>query len=139
MLTIASVLEDVRRADNFVVDACHRHCGFAGVRDAIRLSVTEIITNVIEHGYRMEPDHQVRVCAGVVEDAMQIRISDDAPPMPDAVLEMICVPDFDRFDLTSLPERGWGLYICKSQMDALEYRSVAGVNTFVLTKKAAMT
>ncbi len=59
-----------------VAEYAGRH-GVAGVKlDAVRLAVSEAVTNVVVHAYREEPG-QVHVTAQVVQNELWVLISDD--------------------------------------------------------------
>ncbi len=135
-VTITSELKEVRRVDDMIKTMCTDYSDFADESDVIRLSVTEAVTNVIEHGYSMQPGLQIDVTVEIEDDAMSIAISDTGAPIPAGRLDEVRQPPIDASDLDNLPEGGWGLFICKTQMDGVDYDSNDGVNTLVLKKRA---
>lgn len=61
-----------------VAEYAARIAGFEGQRlDAIRLAVSEAVTNAIVHGYPSQADAEVRVTAAVVEGTLVVLVVDD--------------------------------------------------------------
>lgn len=127
-----ATVEQIEAACNFVI-ALAESAGMAD--EAIyhcRLSVEEICTNVIEHGYAG------RGAAGVIEivcrtdpqQGFMITIIDDAPAFNPLSLP---APD----PATPLWERkggGWGVYFVRTYMDRVGYRYQHGRNHFTMEK-----
>lgn len=98
-------------------------------------SITEIATNIIEHGYKEE--------AGTIEVVLSrqgndfiIKISDNAP-----FFDPITVPQPDlALPLDEMPLGGLGLYITKNLVDSLSHRCTEnGGNEITLVKKDIFT
>ena len=95
-----------------------------------QLAVEEIITNIINHGYKNAGGKIVIYCRINVNQA-EVRIRDDAP----------------RFDPLSLPEPeldgtienrkigGLGIFLVRQVMDEISYRYENGQNILVMIKK----
>lgn len=131
-LTIPAVLNELAAACEFVAERARA----AGLDDNAvyhcHLSVEEVCTNVIEHGYEFQGDDKVIdiVCNNHPGEFV-ISIIDDAP----------------AFDPLSLPppdpsapvwEReggGWGVYFVKQFMDDVSYKFLSGRNHFMMIKR----
>jgi serine/threonine-protein kinase RsbW len=95
-----------------------------------QLAVEEIITNIINHGYKNTGGEIVISCRINVNQA-EVRIRDDAP----------------RFNPLSLPEPklddtiedrkigGLGVFLVRQVMDEISYRYENGQNNLVMIKK----
>ncbi len=95
-----------------------------------QLAVEEVITNIINHGYKNAGGEIVISCRIKVNHA-EVRISDNAP----------------RFDPLSLPEPeldttvkdrkigGLGVFLVRQVMDEISYRYENGQNILVMIKK----
>jgi len=95
-----------------------------------QLAVEEIITNIINHGYKNSGGEIVIYCR-INSNQTQVRIRDDAP----------------RFDPLSLPEPelngtienrkigGLGIFLVRQVMDEISYRYENGQNILVMIKK----
>lgn len=132
-VSIGSSLAEVA----LVGQAVNRVAASCGLRDVERyhteLCVVEAVTNIIEHGYRGEPGHEVFVTITVVPGRLELRIRDRGAPIP----EPLRPPDLldpDPRNLESLAERGRGLYLIHRLMDAVEYRVGEEGNELLLVK-----
>ena len=99
--------------------------------DLLQLAVVEAVNNAIEHAYQGEPGARVEVELRLRSSHLQFLISDRGRAMADLTPQE---PRFNSEDLSSLPERGRGLYLIHQIMDQVEYTSVGGHNTLSLTK-----
>lgn len=100
----------------------------------IELCVVEACANVIEHAYRGEPGHKVKLVIRVEEDdkgrkKLLFMFYDQGIPMD---LKFLHSPEPE---LPSLSEGGRGLLIIKNFMDEVNYYSQNGENVFVMVKK----
>ncbi len=96
------------------------------------LSVEEICTNIIEHGYGYSdaPHAKIEVLCEEQQDRLTIIIMDDADQFNPLLLR-------DPDPTASLMERkegGWGVYFVKKFMDRVDYRFAANRNQFVMEK-----
>lgn len=131
-MTIPAVLNELAALCDFVVDAAQT----AGLsEDAVyhcHLSVEEVCTNVIEHGYNFEgEDGQISVLCRAVPSQFVITVIDTAPPFNPLEL-----PDPDPS--TPLWEReggGWGIYFVRQYMDEVSYQYKDSKNHFTMVKK----
>ena len=67
----------------------------------IELCAVEAINNVIEHAYKEQAGHQVRVQLAVRERRLELTVSDDGAAMPDGALD--CGP------ATAARKKRWSL------------------------------
>lgn len=105
----------------------------------VDLALTEAVNNAIEHAYRMEDGHRVRVEIFREPDRLRFDVIDWGVAIDQAVLDAVPdeVPDPDPLDITSWEESGRGLMIIKTSMDGMEYSSQGGENRFRFYKKTA--
>lgn len=97
----------------------------------IMLALDEAVANVIEHGYRGRSG-EVEVEAAVVDDGVELRVADDAPPFDP--LEA-APPGLDD-DLDHRRVGGLGIHLIRTLMDRAEYRREDGRNVLILHKAA---
>jgi len=95
-----------------------------------QLAVEEVITNVINHGYK-KTGGEIIVSSRISPERIEVQIIDAAP----------------RFDPLSVPEPeldstiedrnvgGLGIFLIRQVMDEVSYRYEDGKNILVLTKK----
>lgn len=96
------------------------------------LSVDEIITNVVEHGFEFDEQAGfIRIEIESIEGGVIIEVIDNAPlfnplmhPTPDPSLPLL--------------EReggGWGIHFVRKFMDAVTYHSTGGLNRLRMIKQ----
>jgi anti-sigma regulatory factor (Ser/Thr protein kinase) len=129
-LTIKSDSSEIPAVSSSLEEVMHTH-GFSSedILDT-QLAVEEIITNIINHGYKNAGGEIVISCRINVNQA-EVRIRDNAP----------------RFDPLSLPEPdlegtienrkigGLGVFLVRQVMDEISYRYENGQNILVMIKK----
>ncbi len=120
-LTIVSQLEDLTRARAWVGD----HARAAGMPEQtvneLRLAVSEAVANVIEHGYRGEPNHNIDLHLAVDGTQLVLTIHDDGDPFE---LQAYEPPDLDQPH-----EGGYGVFLIRNLMDEVRYESPPGGGT----------
>lgn len=129
-IKLPAELRRVRDACQFVVQALNDE----GMGDdfcyCYELSVDEICTNIVEHGYK----HTYGAIELVLErlsDRFQLSIIDDAPPFNPLEHE----PSTDPVgDVDDLPAGGWGIVFTRKKMDNVFYHYAQGRNHLVLEK-----
>jgi anti-sigma regulatory factor (Ser/Thr protein kinase) len=129
-MTIESDSSRIPSVSVSLEEVMHTH-GFSSedVLDT-QLAVEEVITNIINHGYKNAGGEIVISCRINVNQA-EVRIRDNAP----------------RFDPLSLPEPeldatvqdrkigGLGVFLVRQVMDEISYRYENGQNVLVMIKK----
>ena len=98
---------------------------------AVNLSVDEVLTHTISHGYDDDEPHRIEVVVCMEGDAVVVDIVDDSNAFD---LFQAPSPEFDAsaddVDLDAL-----GLFLVHQMMDGVEYRRLAGCNVVTLIKK----
>ena len=130
-LTIPAVISKIEEACEYVGkiaqdigldDDATYHC---------HLSVEEVLTNVIEHGYDYAgADKTIDIVCAVTANSFIITIIDEAEPF-----DPLSLPDPDPN--TPLLERdsgGWGVFFVKKYMDHVSYRLDHNRNHFIMEK-----
>jgi serine/threonine-protein kinase RsbW len=103
--------------------------------DNIELCVVEAVTNCIEHSYRGEIGHKIKITWRQEPDRIIIDVEDYGACIPADILESKSPPfSYDLNDLDSLPEGHRGIDTIKSLMDTFSYKSLDGVNNFLMVK-----
>ncbi len=123
MVTLQGNLSEVYRALPGTVPVARKdvadfaaRAGVSGRQlDAIRLAVSEALTNVVVHAYRAEPG-QIHVTAAVASDELWVLVADDG-----------CG---HQTPATS-PGLGWGLALMAESSDSFEIAERAGGGTEV--------
>jgi serine/threonine-protein kinase RsbW len=130
-VVLRSTIEEVTRMLAVVED-------FGGVRQlprpalfAIQVSLEEILTNIVVHGYQGEADHSIRVALrphGL--DAVEIVVEDEGRPFDplDAPVPDITLAREER------PIGGLGVHLVRNLMDAVTYRRDGDRNVLTMTK-----
>ena len=102
----------------------------------IVLAVDEACTNIIKHAYKFLPDGDITIKLKYSEKKITVEIIDHGAPFaPDTVP----TPDLKKY-FEEKRVGGLGMYLMKSLMDEVHYKSVPGkYNQVVLTKKLNST
>lgn len=91
--------------------------------DDVQLCVVEGINNVIEHSYVNQEGHPIAVIVTLQTDRIMLDIVDTGRGMDDPLREAFNATTPKSPPIEDLPEGGWGLYIIKSKMDEVTYRT----------------
>lgn len=130
-LHLPGELQQVRRACDFVVRMA-KEAGLDedGVFQA-QLSVEEIFTNIIEHGYKYAGSAKsVDIVIEQHEDRLLITISDEAPPFDPLSLP---TPDIEQL-MYERDGGGWGVHFVRQVMDDVRYHYAQNRNHLTLEK-----
>ncbi len=131
-MSVTGEIENVRPICDFVVDFVNDARLGDDIAFQSELSVEEICTNVIEHGYKHQgADKKIDVVCTYDDRVLKIRIIDEAPLFNP--LE-IAEPD-PNTPLWDREGGGWGVYFVKQYMTSVDYEAVDGQNTILLTKQ----
>ena len=121
-------LEEIRR---FVEDRIEALQIDPSITYDVLLAVTEMVTNIIEHGYKGEPG-SIEVEVGREEDALVVRIRDQAAPFDPTGAPP---PDLN-LPLEKRPIGGLGIFLAKHFVDSMTHRyTPQGGNELTLVKK----
>lgn len=132
LLTLANDLAEIPRLADAVEAFCEPHAPTMKDLMAIQLALEELITNVINHGYRDGQPHTFTVAlsvpaAGVIRSV----ITDDAPaydPLARAEVDT-SLPLEDR------PIGGLGVHLVKKLMDVSHYERRDGKNILTIERR----
>jgi serine/threonine-protein kinase RsbW len=133
-LRVPGELEQVRVACDFVANVAREFgMGDDGAFQC-QLSVEEICTNIVEHGYDFKgTDKTIEIMCEQRDEMLYIAIWDDAPPFNPIELG-------DPDPQASLWEReggGWGVFFVKQYMNSIRYVYDNNRNCLILEKKIA--
>jgi len=125
-----STLDDVSRAVQALVGEM-RGGHVDDVLPAVEITLAEVLTNVVEHGYQMRDDGWIRIKMHAGEDSVWFSILDGGIEMPTSFSPPEAMPDLDRpFD--DLPEGGFGWPLIRELADKVSLRRRNGVNRLSL-------
>lgn len=134
-ITIPARLEHVQEACSFVARVATRH----GMDDEgvyrCQLSVEEVCTNIVEHGYDADSrGAKIEVWCFIDEQTFIIEIIDDAP-----LFDPLTLPEPDPSQpLWDRTDGGWGIHFVRKFMDRVEYSSTDQRNHFRMEKRFAV-
>jgi serine/threonine-protein kinase RsbW len=120
-------LEDVRRfVETHAVRANFNEEAIA----QLKMAVDEACTNVIEHAYHGDGQHQIDIAVILKPDRFTVRIRDEGERFKSA--------DYQEPDLLEFAKMrragGFGVHIMRRLMDKVEYRTDGNVNECCLIK-----
>lgn len=130
-LQINAVVENIEKAHKFVYEFVLAN-GFSDmVAYRCALSVDEVCSNVIEHGYQKQGhDKVIDLICVAQENRITIIIMDDAHPF-----NPLNIPPPDpHAPIDVRPIGGWGIEIVRQYMDKVSYRYVDNRNQLILEK-----
>lgn len=96
----------------------------------LQVALDEVLSNIVDHGYTDDAEHEIRVCLTVVDDVLEATVEDDG--MPFNPLES-AQPD-TRAPLQERRIGGVGLHFVKNLMIEVSYERVGRHNRLVLKK-----
>jgi serine phosphatase RsbU (regulator of sigma subunit)/anti-sigma regulatory factor (Ser/Thr protein kinase) len=98
--------------------------------ERLRTAVAETVMNAIEYGSLGNPEVPVDVRVDVDADTIRVRVTDRAlsGPVPDAEM-----PDLDAKLEGRQKPRGWGLFLIRHMVDAMDVSAADGTQTVTLT------
>jgi len=131
-LRLNGVIENIRVACDFVVEVAEGAGLGMDLQYQCELSVDEIITNIVEHGYNHQGfDKHIDIICTVDEQVFTIRILDDAPLFdPLGQAEPIKDSSIEDFQIG-----GWGIHFVKKFMTSVTYKVVDNRNCLVLKRE----
>jgi anti-sigma regulatory factor (Ser/Thr protein kinase) len=105
--------------------------GIRGERlERLNTAVAEAVMNAIEYGSKGDPQVPVDICVEASDAEVRVHITDRAlsGPMPD-----VEAPDLEAKLEGRQKVRGWGLFLIRSMVDAIDVRAGDGSQTVTLT------
>lgn len=134
ILRLNAKLSDLEEIRNFVEKHAQRLSVDPSAIYDILLSVTEMVTNIIVHGYRGESG-SVEIEITQQEDALVVFLRDQAPPFDPT---QVPTPDI-TLPLEQRPVGGLGVYLTREFMDRMSYRQgPQGGNELILVKEGVV-
>ena len=116
-LKVAELFEESLQIKQSDVDFCH----------AFELSVSEAFTNSASYADRSKEDNMITISFSSENNKLTASISDCNPPFN---------PDPTPVDISSYPEKGFGLILIRQLMDSVTYTRDNSTNIISMTKKA---
>lgn len=131
-LVIPAIISQVERACLFVAESAQLAGLDSDASHHCQLSVEEICTNVIEHGYGADdPSQTIEISCKLQNGYFVITVIDDAP-----LFDPLGLPDPDpSIPLWERQGGGWGVYFVKKFMDRVTYSSLGQRNHFRMEKR----
>lgn len=106
---------------------------------SLELAVTEIINNILEHGYQGITDQPVEVRVLIIDNEVQIELCDNAPPFPAEQLYRLNEAQQPIEDPSEeWPMRGHGLQIVRQIVDSITLRTEENRNYMTIIKHVAL-
>ena len=127
-ILISSRYQDIRVVDETLRSMLTTANFPESIIGACELSIHELLTNLVDHAYKGNPNGQITVHLEINPSGIIMETRDFGKPA-DLDLSNVSMPD--PFELA---EGGYGLAIIKSQVDDLQYRTENGQNIWQLTK-----
>jgi serine/threonine-protein kinase RsbW len=118
--TIRSETDNLLAVREFV-GAAARAFGFSEEETSkIVLAVDEACTNIIKHAYQFATDREIRIAIYREKDRFEVRIHDTGRTFDPKTLVPLDLKDH----LTHYRRGGLGVYLMRSLMDKVEYRTL---------------
>jgi anti-sigma regulatory factor (Ser/Thr protein kinase) len=98
--------------------------------ERLKTAVAETVMNAIEYGSQGNPEVPVDVRVDAGPDAIRVRVTDRAlsGPVPDAEMPVL----EEKLEGRQKP-RGWGLFLIRHMVDAMDVSTADGLQTVTLT------
>jgi serine/threonine-protein kinase RsbW len=128
-IIIPSSLNYLREVDEFVEQKLKEQGVDSGLVTDIAISVTEIVTNAVNHGNRNDLHKKVMVSVRLDKESVTIQVEDQGGGFDSEHLEN----PLDEKNL--LKEAGRGVFIVKSLMDEVKFETLPNNGTIVTLVK----
>ena len=130
-LVIKSRTENLSEIRDFISSAAV-DAGFSKeTTDNIILAVDEACTNIIKHAYQYLPDGEIILTLKTAKDTFTIEITDHGKSFEPGLIPN---PDLKKY-LDQRRVGGLGMYLMKTLMDEVKYKSVPGKFNMVSLSK----
>ncbi|MGF7158905.1 anti-sigma regulatory factor (Ser/Thr protein kinase)/class 3 adenylate cyclase [Rhodoligotrophos appendicifer] len=129
-LSVANSLSEIERIAEAVEAFCEANGFGPDVAHALNLSLDELLTNTITHGFKDEQEHVIDLRIERHGPEVVVRLSDDAAPFDPREAP---VPDLDA-DVDDREIGGLGVFLVREMMDGIDYVRRDGRNELMLTK-----
>ena len=137
-MTVQPTLQDVARATEALAALLPARLP-ERQRHAVQIALAEVLTNIVQHGYRDRAPAPVEVEWQEGDTLLSVDVRDAGRAIPAERLAAAgeATFAFDPDELAALPEGGLGLAILKTAFDVVDYRSEGGSNCLHLEKRLA--
>lgn len=95
----------------------------------VELAITEVLNNCVEHSYKLESNHDIKIQFILKEKNLIIKVFDDGLEIPKDIFDNINDYEFDP-----LTEGGRGLFLVNQIMDSISYSKLDNLNCFIMEK-----
>ncbi|MCB0643505.1 MAG: ATP-binding protein [Phaeodactylibacter sp.] len=129
-LQVRNELTELPRVQRRLHDFFEQQQLSAAVRYALELSVEELLTNLIHHGYRGEGRAAIRLQIERQDQQVELILKDDAP----AFNPLEIPPPNLSSPLSERPVGGLGLHLIRELMDEIDYQYDEHYNCITLRK-----
>ena len=119
----------VARAIGWVERFCNRHQLSRAVTDIVCLSLEEVVSNIVEHGYERQPG-RLSIELHYDRRALSVVIEDGGKPFDPT--QAVTLPTDGT--LASRREGGFGLLLINGVMDDITYQRAGTINRLTLVK-----
>ena len=119
----------VARVTSWLESFCNRHRLSRAVTDVVCLSLEEVVSNIVEHGYERQPG-RFSIELHCDDRALSAMIEDQGKPFD----PMQAAIPHDDGTLASRREGGFGLRLVRGLMDDVVYQRAGAMNRLKLVK-----
>jgi len=132
-ILINNNLSEIERLSKAVAEFGKKNNLSSEVIYDVRLTVEEIVSNIINYGFVDHDEHQISIEMNLQGETLTIKIKDDGKPFnPLEVKNANLEKPFDEREIG-----GMGIYIVRKLMDKILYKREEGNNVLQLTKYLA--
>ncbi len=126
-LSLTSSLSELERVSPWVSDLAE-NCEISGeTRFAIELCLEEVLSNIVRHGYRSEPGHEITVDFARERDSLVFVVEDSAPPF-----EPLEPADSGPVSLETITPGGQGIRLLYRFASSVQYDRLPGGNRLTI-------
>ncbi|WP_372369503.1 SpoIIE family protein phosphatase [Candidatus Uabimicrobium sp. HlEnr_7] len=133
VMLITSRLDELKRVRNYITETASKISYFQEEKNLndLLLAATEVVSNIIRHGYNNDPGNVIRIEVSVSYSWIRVCFVDKGIPFSMANKEN--VNDIQEITDESLKEMegGFGLYIIHSLVDKVNYRRDSKGNNYL--------
>lgn len=134
-MRIPNRLAEIGRLGDWAEGFCARHALPPAVVNGLRVSLDEVLSNIISYAYDDDATHEIAVRLALADGMLSVEIEDDGVPF-----DWTQARGADRTaPLMDREVGGLGIEFLKALNDSVVYRRGDGRNFLVLTKKVTET
>ncbi len=129
-IVLQSERAEISRAGTWLEQFANTHGLVEDDMYNLQLILDELVANIIKHGYRDEPGHQIHIDLSLAGRVTTLRFKDAAPPFDPVAAPP---PNLD-LPIEERPIGGLGVHIVKSLADTMVYERSGDSNILTITK-----